>query len=193
MGFCTDADNPTLMAYMAEQCPLSCDVYIDCPGDTTSPTAAPTTPTTTLTTTATTTLTTTAGPTRGPIQAPTTTPTTTLRTTGTAGPTRDPMAPTTSEPTLPLNRLAAIRIPAAVSALDATSFEITIGWNAALEVGPVEFVPRFAPLYPFDDGSSERASAENVVYQRPVLLDNSSDVTTITLTFIARRPVPLGV
>ena len=33
MGFCTDADNPTLMAYMVEQCPLSCNVSTFCPGD----------------------------------------------------------------------------------------------------------------------------------------------------------------
>ena len=187
MGFCTDTGNPTLMGFMAEQCALSCG-FSGCPEDSiggesgSSAAVTQTTPTTTLTTTL------------------TITPSTTSVTTSSA-PTSS--APTTSEPTTSepstspsaaRGRLIPIQVPTAVSALDAASLDITVGWDVDLDVGPVELVPRFAYLRPLDDASLVRASGENVMLQEPIHLNGSSGVTTITLNFMQSRvPMPPGI
>ena len=177
MGFCTDTNNPTLMGFMAEQCALSCG-FVNCPGNGIGG------ETTTLTTTLTTTPSTTSVTTSAPASS----------------------APTTSEPSTSPSaargRLVTIQVPTAVSALDAASLDITVGWDADLDVGPVELVPRFALipglgalLRTYDDGSEgrlslPRANQGNVVWQAPIHLNSSSGVTTITLTF-KRSKLPL--
>ena len=230
MGFCTDTENPGLMAFMVEQCPLSCGFVVDCPGDgigSESDSPATTSLTTTLTTTPSTTSSTVDPPSESPISpealAPTTLePTTSVPTSmpATSEPTPAPSqapatsrpttaAPTTSNPTTseptsePLPSpspsaargwLTSIQLPTAVSALDAVSFDITVGWDVAPEVGPIEIVPRFAFLRPLDDSGLVRASGQNVMRQSPIHLNGPSGVTTITLNFIQSRvPMPPGV
>ena len=157
MGFCTDTENPGLMAFMAEQCPMSCG-FVDCPGDGIGSESGSSAATTTVTTTLTTT--------------PSTTSVTTM-------PSASPSA------ARPQGTLTPIRLPMAVSALDITSFAIVIGWDTDLDVGPVELVPRFAMLRAYDDGSEgglPRVSQGNVIWQSPIHLNTSSGVTTITIT-----------
>ena len=139
-------------------------------------------------------------PTDRPTQHPTTLPTTSEPTT--SEPTTS--EPTTSEPSTSPSaargRLIPIQVPTAVSALDAASLDITVGWDADLDVGPVELVPRFAYLHPLaylhllDDASLVRASGENVMLQEPIHLNSSRGVTAITLSFIQSRvPMTPGV